>query len=176
MNKLSILNIIHDTTVDGPGFRTAIYSAGCKHKCNGCHNQQSWNIENGQYYSIDNILDIIKQDEFSNVTFSGGDPFFQIEGFTELARRIKKETIKDIWCYTGFYLEEINHSNKLSQILPFIDVLVDGPYIESERDTDLMFRGSRNQRIVDIRKTLKEKKIISWTEKEERLILPLFDL
>lgn len=150
MDKLSILNVIHDTTVDGPGFRTAIYAAGCTHRCPGCHNPQSWNIENGTLHTIEQLLEIIKEDEFANVTFTGGDPLFQVEGFTELAQRIKAETNKNIWCYTGFLYEDILKSNRLSQILPFIDVLVDGKYIEALRSEELRFRGSSNQRIINV--------------------------
>ena len=88
MTKLSILNIVHDTTVDGPGFRTAIYAAGCTHHSTGCHNPQSWDLNNGSTYSVASLLEIIKKDDFSNVTFSGGDPLIQVEGFTMLARMI----------------------------------------------------------------------------------------
>lgn len=151
MNKLSILNIIHDTTVDGPGFRTAIYAAGCAHRCSGCHNTQSWDIENGTPHTIEQLLEIIKEDEFANVTFSGGDPLFQVEGFTQLAQRIKAETDKNIWCYTGFLYENILKSERLSQILPFIDFLVDGRYIETLRSEELRFRGSSNQRIINVK-------------------------
>lgn len=154
MNKLSVLNIVRDTTVDGTGFRTAIYAAGCTHKCLGCHNPHSWDKNNGTLYSIDSLLDIVKEGEFANVTFSGGDPLMQIEGFTELARLIKVETGKNIWCYTGFLYESILQSKKLSSILPFIDVLVDGKYIAALRDEDLQFRGSSNQRIIDVQKSL----------------------
>ncbi|MFV0468331.1 MAG: anaerobic ribonucleoside-triphosphate reductase activating protein [Dysgonomonas sp.] len=161
-NSISILNIIHDTTVDGSGFRTAIYAAGCKHRCPGCHNPQSWNIDNGILYSINNLLEIVKASEFANVTFTGGDPFMQVEGFTELARRIKAETKKNIWCYTGFLYEQIVHSIKLSSILPFIDVLVDGQYIAVLRDEDLQFRGSKNQRLIDVPQSIKTDKITLW--------------
>ncbi|MDR1707457.1 MAG: anaerobic ribonucleoside-triphosphate reductase activating protein [Prevotella sp.] len=160
MTKLSILDIIHDTTVDGPGFRTSIYAAGCIHECSGCHNPHSWNMANGRSYSVDELLGIIKEDEFSNVTFTGGDPFMQVDGFTELARRIRKETSKKIWCYTGFTYEQILRSNKLVQMLPFIDVLVDGKYIDSLRNTDLQFRGSSNQRIIDMQKSLSGDRVI----------------
>lgn len=98
--------------------------------------------------SVDKLLDLIKDDEFSNVTFTGGDPFYQVEAFTELARRIKEETDKTIWCYTGFTYETILKNKRLSQILPWIDVLVDGPFIQEQRDTELLFRGSSNQRII----------------------------
>lgn len=133
---------------DGPGFRTAIYCAGCLHRCKGCHNPQSWAMDGGRWMDIDDIMKVIKADSMSNVTFSGGDPFYQVEGFTALAKRIKKETKKTIWCWTGFTLEEIEADNRLAQLLPWIDVLVDGPFILEQRDTQLLFRGSPNQRII----------------------------
>ena len=100
--------------------------------------------------TVDELLDIVKADSRSNVTFSGGDPFYQVEGFTELARRIKQETGKTIWCWTGFTLEEIEASERLRQLLPWIDVLVDGPFLLEQRDTSLRFRGSPNQRILHL--------------------------
>ncbi len=160
MPELSILNIVHDTTVDGPGFRTAVYAAGCMHQCPGCHNPQSWDMENGSSYSVDSLLEIICEDEFANVTFSGGDPLFQVEGFTELARLIKKETNRNIWCYTGFSYEQVVKSTRLSRILPFLDVLVDGRYVDALRDENLQFRGSSNQRIIDVRKSLAAKEVV----------------
>lgn len=165
MNKLSIIDVVYDTTVDGPGFRTAIYASGCSHRCPGCHNPESWDVAKGASYTVDGLLTVIQEDEFSNVTFSGGDPLFQVEGFTELARRIKAETGKTIWCYTGFTFEQVIRSAKLSQILPFIDVLVDGRYVESLRDLDLPFRGSSNQRLIDVQATLKNNRIIHWNIK-----------
>ena len=137
---------------DGPGFRTSIYCAGCAHHCPGCHNPQSWDFKGGYEVTIDELLEVIKADEFANVTFSGGDPLYQVEAFTELARRIKTETDKTIWCYTGFTYEEIQADPRLSQILPYLDVLVDGPYVEALRDTNLRFRGSSNQRIIELDK------------------------
>ena len=135
---------------EGPGLRTSIYCAGCAHHCPGCHNPQSWSFGAGKWMSIDALMELIKADPFSNVTFSGGDPFYQVEGFTELARRIKTETSKTIWCWTGFTYEEILADKRLSMILPWLDVLVDGPFIQEKRDTGLHFRGSSNQRIIHL--------------------------
>ena len=100
--------------------------------------------------SVDEILEIVKADEFADVTFSGGDPLYQVEAFTELARRIKEETGKNIWCYTGFRYEEILADKRMSRILPYIDTLVDGPFIQELRDPELHFRGSSNQRIIHL--------------------------
>ena len=146
--RIRVLKILEQTMADGPGFRTSVYCAGCKHGCKGCHNPQSWDFNAGRWMEVDEILDLIKADTMSNVSFSGGDPFYQVEAFTELARRIKEETHKTIWCWTGFTLEEIRSSEHLSMMLPYLDVLVDGPFILEQRDTTLLFRGSPNQRII----------------------------
>ena len=106
----------------------------------------------GREMYVEELLDIIKADEFSNVTFSGGDPLYQVEAFTELARRIKEDTGKNIWCYTGFTYEEILADERLSMILPYIDTLVDGPFVQELRDPELHFRGSSNQRIIHLPK------------------------
>ena len=100
--------------------------------------------------TIDELMDIIKEDEISNVSFSGGDPFYQAEAFTELARRIKGETGKNIWCWTGFTIEEIREDPVKAKLLDYIDTLVDGPFILEQRDTQLLFRGSPNQRIIHL--------------------------
>ena len=118
-------------------------------------------MNGGKEMSIDDLMGIIKADEFSNVSFSGGDPFYQVEGFTELARRIKNETHKTIWCWTGFLYEEILADPHLSMLLPYIDVLVDGPFIQEKKDRDLLFRGSSNQRIIYL--SGKEEDIIPGT-------------
>ena len=100
--------------------------------------------------TVQQLLDIIKEDEFADVTFTGGDPLYQVEAFTELARRIKEETSKTIWCYTGFTYEEILADPHLRQILPYLDTIVDGPFKAELRDPDLPFRGSSNQRIIHL--------------------------
>lgn len=159
---LAILRIIEETMVDGPGIRTAIYAAGCTHRCPGCHNPQSWDIRAGQSMSIEEILSPILEDPFADVTFTGGDPMMQPEGFTELARAIKERSEKTIWCYTGYLFEELTRMPAQAEMLKYIDVLVDGPFVQNLRDEQLRFRGSSNQRLVDVRRSLKEKKTVLW--------------
>lgn len=156
MTKLSILEIVEDTTVDGPGFRTTVYCAGCPNRCPGCHNPQSWDIANGNVMEVADILDVILSDPFADVTFSGGDPMFQPQGFTELAKAVKQQSGKNIWCYTGYLFEDIVKNPLQRALLEQVDVLVDGRYIEALRDEQLRFRGSSNQRIIDVRKSLEQ--------------------
>ena len=153
---ISVLSIIEDTMVDGPGFRTSIYCAGCRHECVGCHNPQSWDFQGGHAMTTDEVMRIIEADPYANVTFSGGDPMYQPEGFAELARAIKERTTKDIWCYTGFTFEVLVSNPRQRALLELIDVLVDGPFIKSQRDESLRFRGSRNQRLIDVPQSLSE--------------------
>lgn len=163
---INVLRVLHDTTVDGPGFRTSIYCAGCRHKCPGCHNPQSWAFGAGTDRTPDDLLREVMSDPFADVTFSGGDPLYQAEGFTELAKRIKTESQKTIWCYTGFLFEHLLKDEAARQLLQYVDVLVDGPYVEALRDEDLLFRGSSNQRLIDVPKSLAEGKVVPW-EREE---------
>ena len=146
--------------VDGPGFRTSIYSAGCPNQCPGCHNPQTWDITNGQPMTTEDILPIILADPFADVTFSGGDPMFQAEGFTALAKAIKTKSQKNIWCYTGYTFEHLLNMPAQRELLQPIDVLVDGPFIQSLQDESLRFRGSSNQRIIDVQESLKQGQVI----------------
>ena len=149
--------------VDGPGFRTSIYCAGCRHKCPGCHNPQSWDFSGGKDMSTEELMRIIVADPYANVTFSGGDPMFQAAGFAELARAIHRRTNKDIWCFTGFRFEDlIQHDQR--ELLEQLDVLVDGPYVASLRDPDLLFRGSSNQRIIDVQASLFASEVVLWQQ------------
>lgn len=145
---MRVLDIIEGTVVDGVGLRTSIYFAGCTHHCPECHNPQSWDISGGTEMSIDDIMERIAEYGL-NVTFSGGDPLMQIDnGLLDLAGRIHSLGL-NIWCYTGYTLEEIRSDSKLRPILDAVDVIVEGRYIAALRDIHLPFRGSSNQRIID---------------------------
>lgn len=161
MVTFQILDIIAGTTVDGPGLRTSIYFAGCEHKCLDCHNPQSWNAKAGVSMDVDDVMKQIIENDF-NVTFSGGDPMLQVNNLIELAKRVKSIG-KNIWCYTGYTYEEVLKSNKLKTILPYIDVLVDGRYEKELRDTELLFRGSSNQRLIDVTRSLESGSVVIWS-------------
>jgi anaerobic ribonucleoside-triphosphate reductase activating protein len=105
--------------------------------------------------STEDIMRVIEADPYANVTFTGGDPMYQPEGFTELAKAIKERTKKNIWCYTGFTYEMLLTNPRQRALLELIDVLVDGPFVKDERDEALCFRGSRNQRLIDVPASLK---------------------
>lgn len=145
---LQVLSIIEGTIVDGPGLRTSVYLAGCRHQCPGCHNPESWSFDAGVPMSVDDLVERIRQADM-NVTLSGGDPLYQIDGVVELCRRIH-ELGKSVWVYTGFTLEEIEADESLARVLLCADVLVEGPFVMALRDTSLRFRGSKNQRIINL--------------------------
>lgn len=160
MNTINIVRIVEGTSVDGPGLRTSIYFAGCRHRCPGCHNQQTWDFASGTPMTIDEVMKTVLYNDF-NVTFSGGDPMYSAEAILPLAREIKKAGYT-IWCYTGFTFEELlkHGTEAMRELLKFVDVLVDGPFIEALRDTSLLFRGSSNQRLIDVPNTLSAGHII----------------
>lgn len=149
---LRVLRIVDGTSVDGPGLRTSIYLAGCHHHCEGCHNMHSWAFDQGDVMTVDQIMEHVDEQDY-NVTLSGGDPLASIDSVLPLAKRLK-EGNRHVWCYTGYTYEEVSGDPRLSKILDYIDVLVDGPFIQSQRDVGLLFRGSANQRLIDVKATL----------------------
>ena len=158
-----------ESIVDGIGIRNTIFCSFCLHKCEGCQNSELFELKKGKKMLIDDIFnEIVSDKEFINITFSGGDPFFQAKGFAKLAERIKKETNKTIWCYSGYTYEYLLEKSKTQEytkeLLSLIDVLVDGKYVEELHDLSLRFRGSSNQRIIDVPKTLQQNKIVLWQE------------
>lgn len=156
---MRVIDIIDGTTVDGPGFRTSIYFAGCLHHCEGCHNPQSWDMEAGREMSIDEILAVVDRNDM-DVSLSGGDPMYQAGELVELCRKIKSKG-RSIWLYTGFFYEELLKMPLQSAVLEYIDVVVDGPFILDKRDTSLLFRGSSNQRLIDV-KASSVNNIVAW--------------
>lgn len=145
-DTLRVIDIIEGTSVDGPGLRTSIYFAGCEHHCPACHNPQTWDFNAGSDMPIDELIEIVTEADF-NVTFTGGDPVYQARQLTKLAKRIT-DSGKTIWLYTGFTIEQLARMAEARELLQYVEAVVDGPFVESLRDTDLAFRGSSNQRII----------------------------
>ena len=147
---MQVLKIIEETMADGPGLRTSVYLAGCNHKCKGCHNPESWDFNQGEFFAPIDLAKKLLENKYTNITFSGGDPLYQIEDLVECCKYIKENSDKNIWVYTGFSLEQIIDTPSFNKILPYIDTIVTDPYIEAMRDTTLKFKGSSNQRITNI--------------------------
>lgn len=151
-----VLNIIPDTVVDGVGLRTAVYFSGCLHKCKGCHNKESWKFKQGKVYTPEELVKEINAYGHNKVTFSGGDPFHQ--NFRELLKflQLLKENKYDVWVYTGYTYEQLQSNEIATEMLKYIDVLVDGKFEESLKDSSLAFRGSSNQRIIDVQNSVND--------------------
>ncbi len=157
-----------DSTVDGPGLRTVIWTQGCSHHCKNCQNPQTWDFNGGGLVPISEVKKAIDKLEYqSGITFSGGDPMFQPEACNEIAKYCRAKGL-NIWTFTGFTFEELLEMAKIKPIyqefLSNIDVLVDGRFIEEEKDPFILFRGSRNQRLIDIQETLKNGTITLFDE------------
>lgn len=157
-----------DSIVDGPGLRTVIWTQGCGHHCPQCQNPQTWDFNGGGLVPISEVKKAIDELECqSGITFSGGDPMYQPEACTELAKYCKEKGY-NIWVYTGFTYEQLIKMAKTKPIylefLKTIDVLVDGRFMIKERDLSLLFRGSRNQRLIDVPRTLSQGEIVLFDE------------
>ncbi|MBQ6285789.1 MAG: anaerobic ribonucleoside-triphosphate reductase activating protein [Bacilli bacterium] len=159
-----------DSIVDGPGLRAVLWTQGCHHQCKGCQNPQTWDFNGGGLVPIEAVKEAIDELEYhTGLTLSGGDPMYQVEACLEIIKYARNKGL-NIWVYTGFTWEEIIEMSKKKKVymefLKYVDVLVDGRFILEERDLSLLFRGSRNQRLIDVPKTLEKKEIILLDEKK----------
>ena len=160
--QLRIAGLVDDSIVDGEGYRFTIFTQGCPHHCPDCHNPETWDPEGGRTETTEKILEeILENPLLQGVTFSGGEPFRQPAPLAALAKEIHANGL-DIWCYTGYTYEELYESNNpdVQELLKEVDVLVDGPFIMAQRDLTLKFRGSKNQRVIDLKATRREGQIV----------------
>ena len=158
---MKIANILPTTFADGERARTSIYFAGCDIQCEGCHNKDLWNINTGHEMSVDQIINYIEDESLQTkqVSILGGEPTMQLNSLQALLKALKGKGY-NIWLYTGKLFEDLINMD----ILIYIDILVDGPYIQELKKENLKYRGSSNQRIIDVQKSLKENKIIIYME------------
>ena len=152
MNIL-IKSIVPSTSVDGLGWRTSIYCTGCWHRCTGCHNPETWNLASGNPVSTDRLIESLRQTGH-DLTLTGGDPMYQARACLELVRKAKERLGINVWLYTGFTWEELQSNPYRRELAHAVDVIVDGPFEIAHKTSNLPFRGSSNQRIIDVKATL----------------------
>lgn len=162
MLKIKISGIVNDSITDGPGLRYTIFVQGCPHRCEGCHNPQTWDFEGGKLLTVDEIMNEIDSNPLlQGVTFSGGEPMCQAKELLPLAKRIIAKNL-DIAIYSGFTFEELLKINNQYQIelLKLANTLVDGKFEKDKKDYRLKFCGSSNQRIIDLKESFKQNKVV----------------
>ena len=148
--KLRLAGIVNDSITDGPGIRLTVFVQGCPHHCPGCHNPQTWAFDGGEETSPDEIMAQIKKNPLlSGVTFSGGEPLAQAAALLPLAQQIKQQGL-ELAIYTGYTFEQLLQMNdpSINRLLALTDTLIDGPFIQAQRNLELNFRGSENQRVL----------------------------
>ncbi|MDP4121053.1 MAG: anaerobic ribonucleoside-triphosphate reductase activating protein [Bacillota bacterium] len=166
MSKLRLAGVIRNSIVDGPGIRMVVFTQGCFHNCEGCHNPESHDPNCGYESDTENIIKEMKKDPLlSGITLSGGEPFLQPQPLYELAKAAHEIGL-NVVTYTGYTYEQLldgfNDNPYWKELLEETDFLIDGPFILSERSLLLHFRGSKNQRLIDVKKTMQTNEIVLW--------------
>ena len=170
-NPLRIAGTVKDSIVDGPGLRYVIFTQGCPHHCIGCHNPETHDFEGGRIGDTDQILEeIFSNPILSGVTFSGGEPFCQPEALLPIAVAIKEKKIH-LMIFTGYLLEKLQkmENEAVKKLLELADIIVDGPFVIEERNLTLSYRGSENQRVIDMVKTREKGEVVLYRSEYEDL-------
>lgn len=157
---MRIAGIVRDSIVNGPGVRDVVFFQGCGKHCKGCHNPDTWDYMGGCHRFLGEVVNELCESD-NDVTVSGGEPIDQIEDLVELCRQLKQRG-KNIWVYTGCVVDPKKYMYRV--LAQYVDVIVDGRFVEEQKDPNLLFRGSANQRIIDLPKSVKEERIILWEE------------
>lgn len=166
---MNYAQIRHYDVANGPGVRASIFVSGCTHNCKNCFNKEAQDFNYGNLYTKeveDKFMKYVLDDNTKGISILGGEPLMQTmdDSLLNLLKRIKKETNKEIWLWSGYTYEEAILSEKRKEILNYVDVLVDGRFEEENKSLLIKFRGSTNQRIIDLNKTRKEGKIVERRE------------
>lgn len=168
--RLAMEHIQMGSIVDGEGIRGVIWTQGCSHKCPGCHNPSTHSFDTGYLKDISYVLNEIDKLELEDgITLTGGDPLFQIDACIEIAKYAREKGL-NVWCYTGFTFEQLLQNSKAIELLKYVDVLIDGRFVLEEKSLSLPFRGSKNQRIINVKRSLSLGKasVISKYSKEKK--------
>lgn len=157
---------------NGPGIRTSLFVTGCSNNCPGCFNKELQNFNYGTLWTKereDEFISYVQNPQIVGVSILGGDPMEQTmdDSLVSLLNRIRVETEKDIWLWSGYTFDEIINNEKMREILGYIDVLIDGRFIMAERNIKLKYRGSKNQRVIDVKKSLAENKVVEIEIEED---------
>ena len=158
-----------DSFVDGPGIRMVLWTQGCLHQCPGCHNPHTHDLNGGKLYDVDTIISEMRDSRLqSGLTLSGGEPFLQAEALLPIVKAAKQMHL-NIWAYSGFTYEELWNDPVKKKLLMELDVLVDGKFIQDQKDHRLVFKGSKNQRIIDVKRSIEEGYVIlsSYDDKNQ---------
>lgn len=164
--KLNVAGIVRESIVDGPGIRYVVFVQGCPHRCPGCHNPQSLSFAGGTVMDVGEIFAQFQQNPIlKGITFSGGEPFCQPKPLAHLAELVHS-TGKTVTAYSGYTYEALSDlpDPAVKELLARIDLLVDGPFIQLARNLELPFRGSENQRLIDMKKTRAAGKVVLWQD------------
>lgn len=164
LKYVRLAGVIYESLVNGPGIRRVYFAQGCRHNCDGCFNPETHDFNGGELMDMNELInDAISNPIINGITFSGGDPLEQAESFSYMAKEFKSKGL-NIWCYTGYTFEQILEKMKkdkdLKELISNVDVLVDGKFEINNKNKDLKFRGSSNQRIIDVKQSLEMGKCI----------------
>ena len=165
---IRLAGIAENSLVNGKGLRKVFFSQGCSHHCEGCFNQHTWEFAGGRMFDMDELVQKVKDEPFlDGVTFSGGDPFQQADKFAYLAKKLHEANI-NIWAYTGYTFEELmklaQTNSYIKQMINNVDVIVDGRFMKDKMSENLKYCGSSNQRVIDVKSSLNENKIILFKD------------
>ena len=163
---MRIADTVQDSIVDGPGFRFTVFTQGCPHGCKGCHNPATHDSAGGREITVDSLMALVKSNPLlDGVTLSGGEPFCQAAECADLAERVHAMGL-NVWSYTGYTIEYLLKENDPDRmrLLHAVDVLVDGPFILSQRSLSFLWRGSLNQRLINVKETFKAGQLVFWEQ------------
>ena len=155
------MDIMHSSSVDGTGFRDVLFVNYCPHRCDGCQNPETWDKKNGRTVTLKEVYDDLTKSSLTNVTFSGGEPFEQADELCILACAVK-DAGKTIWAYSGYTFEQLLCDDKKKKLLEKCDVLVDGRFDKNKTELNLRFKGSTNQRIIDVHQSLEQGRAVLY--------------